>query len=281
MSTLNPLLSKVKLPGKVFTLPSKGIFYDKGVLAESVQNAEIHVKPMSALTEMKIKSVDLLLSGKVLREVCQECAPEILRPEKLVSKDIDALFCFLVMASYGSQKTIRATHYACAEFKRGAEPHTYQVDLERVISNPRNEALNYRAMLYTKTLSNGQTVNLRPITFESTISLMTIRQELNKMHLDDKPIPSEDLEKLVVFDLMSVVDSVEDEIGGEKIKVTDLNQIEEWLRALPKKLTDEITEAATKSAEWGFDLNVDLTCKDCKMPFKYELDLNPITFFSG
>ena len=52
-NALNPLLAKVKLPGRVFQLPSRGLFYQTGVLSDSVRNGEIQIKPMSALVELK------------------------------------------------------------------------------------------------------------------------------------------------------------------------------------------------------------------------------------
>ena len=39
----NPLLQKIRLPGRIFQLPSRGLFYKNGELDESVKNGEIHV----------------------------------------------------------------------------------------------------------------------------------------------------------------------------------------------------------------------------------------------
>jgi len=45
----NPLLAAIKMPGRVFQLPSRGIFYKDGELDETCKNGEIHVQPLSAL----------------------------------------------------------------------------------------------------------------------------------------------------------------------------------------------------------------------------------------
>jgi len=276
MPSLNPLLSSIKLPGRVFQLPSKGLFYAPGVLASTVVNAEIQVKPMSALTELKIKSADLLISGKVLREVCVECAPEILNPEKLLSRDVDGLFCFLVAATYGDVKKIHSGHDC-----KGAQWRDHQVNLQTIIANPNNESLNHVDTLFSVKLSNGQTVRLKPVTYEDSLTMMNLKQSVAKADGAGEIFPLKLLEEIVVADLMSVIDWVEDTQGGEVIKVTNKAQIEEWIRAIPKRFVDEITVGVNRSADWGFTFSVPIECPDCGSTYPYALDLNPINFFSG
>lgn len=275
MST-NPLLSKVKLPGRVFSLPSKGLFYKSGeVLAEHVKDGEIQVKPMSALTEIKIRSADLLISGKVLREVCQECIPEIINPEKLISKDVDALFMFLIASTYGSDKSIRSVHNCT-----GAEVHDYLINLDHLIMNPNNECLSYRDMLYSVDMLNGQKVYLKPVTFIDSIYVMNLRQEITRKEMAKEPVDHHEIENAVVADLLAVIESVEDISPEKTIKIEDRQLIAEWVRALSKKQTELIIQGANKSAEWGFDFKVKLTCKDCGALYDHDLELNPINFFS-
>lgn len=278
MSTPNPLLSKVKLPGRVFALPSKGIFYKPGeVLAEHVQNGEIQVKPMSALTEIKMRSADLLISGKVIREVCQECAPEIINPDLLLSKDVDALFVFLVASTYGSQKSIRSIH-SCEK----AEPHDYMISLDQIIMNPHNECLAHKDMLYSVDLPNTQRVILKPVTFNDSLFMMTLRQEIARKEMNREQVSHAEIENAMVSDMMAVIEAVEDVTpDGKPVRITDRLMIAEWVRALSKKDTDMIAEAAGKSADWGFDFTIKLRCKDCGQEYNHDLELNPINFFSG
>ena len=58
MTSTNPLLSKVKLPGRVFQLPSLGAFYQNGELDPAVKDGELHIHPMTALTEINLKNPD-------------------------------------------------------------------------------------------------------------------------------------------------------------------------------------------------------------------------------
>ena len=275
-ASLNPLLAKVKLPGRVFQLPSKGAFYKPGVLAETVRDGEVQVKPMSALVELKIRSADLLISTKVVREVCAECAPEILQPELLLSQDVDGLFLFLVASTYGNRKSIRAIHDC-----ENAEVHDYDVNLEPIINEPRNKILEHRDVLYSVDLDTGQSVKLRPVIFIDAVDMMVMRQGItNKEISAPSTITSKELEDLVVRDIGAVIESVS--TGGPSSQiVTDRKNIEEWIRALSKKNIDLITEASVRSADWGFDMTVDLTCKDCSKSFKHNIEMNPINFFSG
>jgi hypothetical protein len=273
---LNPLLGKVKLPGKVFQLPSKGLFYQTGVLAESVHNGEIQVKPMSALVELKIRSADLLISTKIIREVCTECAPEILKPEMLLSKDVDALFLFLVTSTYGNLKVIRSMH----DCEKG-EVHDYSVDLEPIISNPRNDSLEHRDVLYTLDLDNGQIIRLKPVIFIDAVDMLLLRQAVSKKELDNPAtVTNKEMEEIVIRDIIAVIESVS---TGEpdSVTVTDRKMITEWIRALSKRHIDLIIEAANRSADWGFNMVTKLTCKNCGAIYDHNIELNPINFFSG
>lgn len=277
MAQNNPLMQKTKLPGKVFQLPSMGAFYEKGVLADTVMNGEVQVKPMSALTELKIRTADLLISGKVWAEVCEECVPDVLQPINLVAKDVDALFCFLIISTYGPSKEIKAIH-DCV----GAKMHDYKIDLDKIISEPNNSALTHKDMLYRCDLSNGQTVHLKPVTYEDSILLMNIRSEINRFDMEGgRSIPRELLEKMVIADMMAVITSVEDVVNGERIVVNNRIHIDEWLKSLSKKFTNEIAAASIKASEWGFVFSQDIVCKDCQQKFSYDIELNPVTFFSG
>lgn len=274
--SLNPLLAKVKLPGRVFQFPSKGIFYQPGVLADSVRNGEIQVKPMSALVELKVRSADLLISTKVIREVCLECAPEILKPEFLLSTDVDALFVFLVASTYGNDKTIRAVH-DCDK----AEVHEYIIKLDQIIADPRNKLLDHKDMLYSCDLENGQSVKLKPVLFNDAIDMMVLRQAItNKQMNNPSSVTFNEMEDIVVRDIMAVVESVSVSGDGSQV-VTDQKYINEWIRALPKKYVDQIIETSTRAAEWGFNMTVKLQCKDCGKNYEHHVELNPINFFSG
>jgi hypothetical protein len=273
----NPLISKVKLPGRIFQLPSKGKFYSAGVFAEHVNEAEIQVKPLSALAEMKMRSPDLLFTGRAIREICEECIPDILKPEQLISKDVDAIFCFLRIVTYGPEMKITHTHRC--ETGLGKQ-HDYLINLDTIVGAPRNECLDHIDILYKMTLSTGQVVHLRPVTFKDALDLNHLQQELTRVAVDSGQTDHKALEKLVVTDLMSVIRGVEVEDEEHQL-ITDRALIDGWIRSLQKKHFDEIVESTKRCNEWGFNLTATLKCKDCEAEFQYNLELDPINFFSG
>jgi hypothetical protein len=241
-----------------------------------VLNGEIQVKPMSALVELKIRSADLLISTKIIREVCTECAPEILKPEMLLSKDVDALFLFLVASTYGNQKSIRSMHNC-----ENAEVNDYMVDLEPMISNPRNESLEHRDILYGLDLDNGQIVKLRPVIFTDAVDMLLLRQAVSKKEMDNPAtVTNKEMEEIVIRDITSVIESVS--TGGvDSVTVADRKFINEWIRSLSKHHIDLIIEAATRSADWGFNMVTKLKCRNCGELYEHNVELNPINFFSG
>lgn len=275
MTSNNPLLAKVKLPGRVFALPSMGVFYGPGVLASSVKDGEIHVSPMSALMEMKIRSADLLYSGKIIKDICTECAPEILDPSKLINKDVDALFVFLRVATYGPAMSLASQHN-CAE----AESHHYEINIEELLAKPNNSVLKHKETLYQVLLSNGQLINLQPNTYGDSLRIMHMKLELERAEASSGKKPSDDeLEKIALDDLVNVIESVQNDADGPKI--ADKAQITEWLRAVSKKLLTELMMGINRTDEWGFDYTLKLKCRDCGEEYNHALDLNPISFFYG
>ena len=68
--TVNPLLQGIKLPGRTFQLPSRGALYNDE-LDGTIVGGEVHVHPMTALTEINLKNPDLLFNGKAQ---CAGCA---------------------------------------------------------------------------------------------------------------------------------------------------------------------------------------------------------------
>lgn len=269
---MNPLLAKVKLPGRVFQLPSKGVFYRPGVLSDTVKDGEVQVRPMSALAEMKLRSADLLMSGKILKELCDECVPEIRQPDELVSQDVDALFAFLRIVTYGSMHRVTSAH-TCEK----AKAHQHDVDIEAIVGKPNNKLIDHFDSIYRVPLTNGQIVLTRPNTYAEAMRVMYMRNETLRKESAGEKVDERIYEKIALSDLLSVIRGVEDD--GELID--DPEMIEEWLRIITKPVLNEILESLKKVSNWGFDFSTQLKCPDCGEMYVYELDLDPISFFLG
>lgn len=253
--TPNPLLQKLKLPGRVFQLPSRGAFYKNDEL--STQEGEVHVHPMSALTEINLKNPDQLFNGKALVEVCAECAPEIKKPTELFGRDVDALMFFTRLVTYGPQFEINVKH-TC----EGAKNHTYSVDIERMVAEmkPLDPTAKFEV-----TLQTGQKVVLHPVKFDHMIKLF-------QMNAGKKELTPEDVKANIIFNLVNLIESVDD--------ITDPVMIKEWAKMLTTPQQNRITEVIEKMNDWGPSSTTTLKCKDCGTQMEVELPLNPISFFT-
>lgn len=254
-TTQNPLLQKLKLPGRVFQLPSRGALYHGGELSSA--EGEVHVHAMSALTEINLKNPDQLFNGKALEEVCRECVPEIKKPTELFGRDVDALMFFLRLVTYGPQFEINVKH-TC----ENAKNHSYTVDLEKMVQEMK--MLDPTAKFET-TLQNGQKVVLHPVKFQHMIKLF-------QMNANKQELSAEDVKANIVFNLMNLIESVDG--------ITDRAMIEEWVRTLTTPMQNRITEVIEKMNDWGPASTSNLKCRDCGEQMEVELPLNPISFFT-
>jgi hypothetical protein len=258
--TVNPLLSKVKLPGRTFQLPSHGAMYNSGELDSGSATGEIQVHPMSALAEINLKNPDLLFNGKALVAVLAECVPAIKKPLELFGRDVDALLFFLRLSTYGSEYRIEVKH-DCEEAKQ----HAYTVDIEELVNQMKQLDPTLIEAKRTVLLENGQSVYTRPMKFQDIIAMF--HRSGSK-----KELTPDDIKDIAITNLLGMIEKVED--------VTDPKFIEEWIKSLTTPMVNRITEAATELNDWGPSQTVPLKCKDCQQEMKVELPLNPVSFFT-
>ncbi len=261
MDQLNPLLAKLRLPGRTFQLPSRGALYRNGELTADAATAEVHVHPMTALTEINLKNQDLLFNGKAIEAVVAECVPEIKKPLELFGRDVDALLFFLRLTTYGSEFRIEVKH-TC----ENAKEHSYVVNLEELVMSMQYLDPTLIEQKRRVTLSNGQVVVTRPLRFRDIVNLYHLSGQ-------KKELTPDDVKELAVVNLMSMIESVDD--------ITDGKLIEAWIRALTTPMMNNISDAAEKLNDWGPNQIVKLKCKDCGELMDVELPLNPVSFFTA
>lgn len=254
----NPLLSKLKLPGRTFQLPSRGVLYNNGELSSS--EGEIHVHPMSALAEISLKNPDLLFNGKAVNQVFSECIPEIKKPTELYGRDIDAIMYFLRLVTYGPSFEIKVAH-DCPS----AKEHSYLINLEEQIQKIQFLDPTVATEKFKVTLPNGQVVKVHPVKFDHMIKLF-------QLNTGKQELTADDVKKNIVFNLVSLIESVDD--------ITDKAHIEEWVSTITTPYQNRIAEAIERTNEWGPESTVAIKCKDCGNEMQVELPLNPISFFT-
>jgi hypothetical protein len=256
----NPLLSGIKLPGRIFQLPSKGVFYKNGELSENVKNGEVHVCAMSALDEITIKNPDQLFSGDAIETVLKNTVSEIEKPSELLAKDVDALLVFLRAVTYGSNYEFIALHDC-----ENAKEHSYVADVESIIANMKYIEESDIETTYTLNLKNGQVVKLKPNRYSQVLDLVRANESHKELTLENE---KQNLVKMLV----SVVESVND--------ISDVELITEWASELPVAFVNQIAERVEKINEWGPKLVTKCICRDCQQEFDVDIPINPISFFT-
>ena len=256
----NPLLEKLKLPGRIFQLPSRGIFYKNEELDDTVKEAEIHVHPMSAIDEINLKNPDQLFSGAAVDMVLRQCITGINKPVELLSKDIDAIMLFLRTVTYGPNYDFLATHN-CEK----AKEHTYTANIDQIISEMKMIDPTTVQELYSITLQNGQVIKLRPTKYQQTVDF--VKNNGNK-----KEITAQDQERNLLAVLLGVIESVDG--------ISDSALIEQWIRKLPAPMVNKIGEKIENLNDWGSSLRWTCKCKDCGEKFDVEIPINPVSFFT-
>lgn len=258
----NPLLARLRIPGETFRMPSQGVFYINGELAEGVKNGEVEVHPLTAHDEIILSTPDKLLSGKAVVEIFQNCIPQILRPMDLLAKDVDYLMVCLRMVTFGQFMEVSYRHIC-----EGALFHTYNIDMQRMIRESKAvdpTTINSEHLLQ---LPNGQQVNLRPLTYGKVLEL---HQTTMMMKMDE--MTQAEAEALIVNTIASVV--------GDVDGVSDPQLVREWVMNIPLGWKRQIEAAAQNISEWGVNVTSQHTCEDCKKPMDVMISINPVSFFT-
>lgn len=255
----NPLLQKIRLPGRIFQLPSKGIFYKDGELDENVKEGEIHVHPMSALAEIHMKNPDQLFSGQAVEAVFKECVTGIAKPSQLLAKDVDAVMVFLRSVTYGDNYDFVARHNC-----EGGKDHSYIANVADMINGMGMIDPTLVDEMFTVVLPNAQVVKLQPSRYVQIIELLKANEGKQTVSVDD-------MKRNLMLMLTSVVYQVDD--------ITDQAFIKEWLSQIQTRWVTLIAEKVEAVNEWGPSLKWTSKCRDCGVEFTVELPINPVSFF--
>jgi hypothetical protein len=255
----NPLLSNLKLPGRIFQLPSRGLLYGSNVLKTEVQNAELLINAMTAFDEITMKNPDMLFSGKALSYITSACIPGIDNALELYGKDVDALMFYLRLVTYGPNYEVSVTHDC-----ENGKSHSYIIDLEQLLARMKYLDPTTYNDIYSVTLPNGQVVQLQPVKYKNVIELLQDNQGKKELSVDDLKM---NLEKSIL-NVVKSVDGIEDK-----------EMLKGWIKAIPSPYIEKIGDVIEKTNDWGPEDTVDVICKDCGESFKVQISLNPISFF--
>ena len=259
----NPLIHKMlksnAIPGTVFRLPSKGVPYTNGELADEVVGGEVLVYPMSTLDEIYLKSPDMLFQGTAVEKTLSRCCPQILKPLELLAKDVDYILTCMRQVSYGNILTVP---YECDCEK--AKP----VDLEVPISDFLNKA---------KVLSDKNIKNLSFTLDSFLIKTKYVRfGEMIKMNQENLIDNDEDTPDSIFDTFIKNISANIESIDG----IEDNKMIVDFLKAQQRSFQMKILKNIQDINNWGVNFEYKFTCKYCDKVKTTAIALNPVSFFT-
>lgn len=278
----NPLLKKIQMPGQMFRLPSRGIFYKNGELDKSVQNGEVEIFAMKTIDEITLKTPDMIFQGTAISRVFERCIPLIKKPMKLLSEDVDYLLGCLRQVSYGNMLPLKHT-CECTDHKTTRE---YVIPLNTILTSntveldESNVELEYTYELVNEKNDNAtQLVQFKPILFEKLVEMYQFRAEQDAIfsNVTEDDLNVDDALKKAIEDYVTMtIASVVESVDG----ITNRAQILEWCKELPVELKNKLSDKLENQSEWGTKFEYKVKCYDCKKDLDLTASLNPVGFFT-
>lgn len=297
----NELLNELVdvFPPLDIALPTRGIFYQPGVLGDGVDPMHIEVRTLGVMDEFKYRDPFLLVSGKAIVHLIHHlCGKQVLLPEEMCEIDIEAILLAARIASYGS--ILKIVHNCLQMVKSDEEPdkeiicghpNTVPIDLNQHILRygPIEQEERFEVVLPRV----GQTVYLKPIPYHTTVelmrSVMANRKSVEMLNLEpDSLVMQPDdftrYEEILNLSADHQIKAILDCIYAVKTRsgkvVEDPTQIGPWIFELPKSDHDVIT---VRIAELDQDFRkislIRYECGKCKQENEFNLQMNAEILF--
>lgn len=272
------------MPGETIRLPSLGMFYKNGELADDVVNGEIILHPMTMTDEIMMKSPDMLFQGTAIDTVFRRCGQQIKRPLDLLTADVDFILTHLRRISFGPYIDVKFT---CQNPKGGevtvkgkgkneithvancGHEQEARVQLEYFTNESKEiDPSDIETTFTVLTESDNRTVKLKPITFQEFL----IMQQTSPESLNDP----ETLRTYILDSVLAIIESV-DAIRNDTKENREF--IREWLDTLPRADTQLIMDKIKDIQDWGPSFNYKVACTKCGHVNELSTELNPTAFF--
>lgn len=279
---VNPLAQFYRKETSYIHLPSRGHFYDDGVV-EFLDNGELAVMPMTAADEITLKNPDALLSGKAIVDVITSCVRGVKKPKKLLACDIDALMIAIREASYGDEATMELR---CPVIDCDA-PNEYSLNLEMLLNDTETLDESYEVVL-----PNELTVSIKPGSFDTmnqqnkaAFENAKIQRAMTNSTLSDEAQMAllaqvfKTLTKLnfeVIDAAIKKIVFTDDE--GEVQTITNKKHISDFIRNIEKSSVDLIDNKISEINKIGITKTLDATCATCGHKWEAPIEFNPVNF---
>lgn len=273
MSQSNPLQKFFRQPKVFISLPSKGLYYEPGVLVGDYTNVPIFA--MSGMDEIIMKTPDALFTGESTAKVIESCCPYIKNAKLMPGIDIDAILIAIRIATFGNIMSVTQNCTKCEA------DNDYDIELSDLL-----DYFNNLKFINTVNISEELTIRVRPLQYEEmnhfSIENFKLQKTLyNSADLADaekqKQIDQiyKDLSELQLQLFLTAIEAVQ--ISGQS--VTEKSFIEEWLRNTDRESYKLIKTKLEENKEvWNIP-SQPVKCSNCGHESTITVTLDQSSFF--
>lgn len=269
----NPLKQFYRSPKLYVKLPSGAKF---NIVEDDAPTGELPVFPMTTKDELFMRNPDALLNGDAVIKIIQSCVPNIKDTRKLPVCDIDILMIAIRMATYGEimETRIKSPH--------SSQEEMYEINLNTILENvetmPTENAI---------TLSNGVTVYVRPLSYDSQTKLNLVAYDQTKVlqnlsQVQDNPDVSQFKNmfvKLAETNMNLLAECVERVVTPDGESVENRSHIKEFVDNLDAVNSKKIDNEIDRLNKFSTVTTQTLECKQTGKEFTTDVKLDPADFF--
>jgi len=273
MSQSNPLQKFFRQPKVFISLPSKGLYYEPGVLVGDYTNVPIFA--MSGMDEIIMKTPDALFTGEATSQVIESCCPYIKDAKKMPGVDIDAVLIAIRIATFGNTMSVTQN---CAKCETDND---YEIELSTLL-----DYFNNLKFINAVKISEELTIRVRPLQYEEmnyfSMENFKLQKTLyNSSELADAEKQNQidqiykDLSELQLQLFLTAIEAVQ--IAGST--VTEKVFIEEWLRNTDRDSYKLIKTKLEENKEvWNIPAQP-VKCSSCGHESTITVTLDQSSFF--
>jgi hypothetical protein len=273
MTENNPLQKYFRQPKIYVKLPSKGLYYDPGVLAGDHNSVPIFA--MTGMDEIIYKTPDALYSGEATIKVIESCCPYIKDAKQIPSLDVETFIIAIRIATFGENISIDQNCPKC-----GTE-NSYDVPLSSLLDY-------FQTIKFENTITINEelSIKIRPLKYFEMNHYAVENFKLQKTlsQIDDVEVEQQqkylndmysDLAALQLDLFLTSIESVK--IGSEA--VTDKQLIGQWLENSEREVFQTIKTLFEKNKnEWTLP-EQKVQCSACQSNNEISIVLDQSNFF--
>ena len=273
MSQSNPLQKYFRQPKVFISLPSKGLYYEPGVLIGDYTNVPVFA--MSGMDEIIMKTPDALFTGDSTANVIESCCPYIKNAKLMPGIDIDALLIAIRIATFGETMAVTQTCPNCQT------ENDYDIELSKLL-----DYFNNLKFINTIPVSDSLTIRIRPLQYEEmnyfsieNFKLQKTLYQSSEVNEEDKQQTIDkiykDLSELQLQLFLTAIESVQ--VEGQT--VTDKKHIEEWLRNADRETYKLVKTKLEENKEvWNIP-STPVKCANCGTENTITVSMDQSSFF--